>query len=99
MESRQATIIKQFDADTENVTKAITDLARGAKRADWATKWNAEEARIENAYKAKFAEYTNKKTAYLKDTRRHDHANFLKRKFMSEPVDPGVPPNARSIRF
>jgi hypothetical protein len=93
VESRQATIIKQFDADTEAVTKAIADLrVRREAELARATKWNAEEARIENAYKAKLAEYTNKKTAYLKDKAEYDHANFVRRKFMSEPVDPGVPP-------
>src|SRR5213592_4303983 len=93
VEARQATIIQQFNADTENVTTAIADLrARREAELARATKWNAEEARIENAYKAKLADYTNRKTAYLKDKGEYDKANFLKRKFMSEPVDPGVPP-------
>src|SRR5207244_6300609 len=68
VEARQATIIQQFNADTENLTKAITDLrARREAELARATKWNAEEARIENAYKAKLADYTNRKTAYLKE--------------------------------
>src|SRR6266446_1245875 len=93
VEARQATSIQQFNADTENVTKAITDLrARREAELGRATKWNTEEARNENAYKAKLAEYTNRKTAYLKDKAEYDKANFIKRKFMSEPVDPGVPP-------
>ncbi len=93
VEARQATIIQQFNADTENVTKAIADLrARREAELARATKWNAEEARIENAYKAKLADYTNRKTAYLKDKAEYDKANFIRRKFMSEPVDPGVPP-------
>src|SRR5438093_8175690 len=93
VEARQATMIQQFNADTENVTKAIADLrARREAELARATKWNAEEARIENAYKAKLAEYTNRKTAYLKDKAEYDHANFIRRKFLSEPVDPGVPP-------
>src|SRR3989454_812216 len=93
VEARQATSIQQFNADTENVTKAITDLrARREAELARATKWNAEEARMENAYKAKLAEYTNRKTAYLKDKAEYDKANFIRRKFMSEPVDPGVPP-------
>src|SRR5439155_22869337 len=60
VEGGQATMIQQFNADTENVTKAITDL-RAGREAELAraTKWNAEEARIENAYKAKLADYTN----------------------------------------
>src|SRR6266704_6336833 len=97
VESRQATMIQQFNGDTENVTKAITDLrARREAELARATKWNAEEARIDNAYKAKLADYTNRKTAYLKDKAEYDHANFLKRKFMSEPVDPLVPPERES---
>src|SRR6266536_2237073 len=93
VEARQATNMQQLNADTENVTKAITDLrARREAELGRATKWNAEEARIENAYKTKLADYTNRKTAYLKDKAEYDKANFLKRKFMSEPVDPGVPP-------
>src|SRR5437667_6635271 len=97
VEARQAAIIQQFNADTENVTKAITDLrARREAELARATKWNAEEARIENAYKAKLADYTNRKTAYLKEKADYDKANFHKRKFMSEPVDPGVPPERES---
>src|SRR5437667_3728392 len=97
VEARQATIIQQFNADTENVTTTITDLrARREAELARASKWNAEEARIENAYKAKLADYTNRKTAYLKDKAEYDKANFLKRKFMSEPVDPGVPPERES---
>src|SRR5436309_15952020 len=73
VEARQATIIQQFNADTENVTKAITDLrARREAKFRRASKWNAEEARIENAYKAKLADHTNRKTAYLKDKAEYD---------------------------
>ncbi len=61
-----------------------------------ATKWNAEEARIDNDYKAKLADYTNKKDAYLKEKAEYDKANFLKRQFMKEPIDPGVPPARES---
>src|ERR1041385_188008 len=91
--TRQANIIKQFNADTETITKALADLrARREAELSRATKWNAEEARIENAYKAKLSEYTNKKTAYEKAKKEYDSANFLRRQLMSEPVDPGVPP-------
>ena len=97
VEARQATIIKQFNADTEQLNKAIADLrARRETEVGRATKWNAEEARIENAYKAKMAEYTNKKAAYEKDKAEYDNANFLKRQLMREPVDPGVPPERES---
>lgn len=93
VESRQATIIKQFNADTEQLNKAIADLrARRETEVARATTWNTEEARIENAYKAKLAEYTNKKTEYEKDKAEYERANFIKRKLMKEPIDPGVPP-------
>lgn len=93
VEARQATIIRQFDADAAQLTKAIADLrARREGEEGRATTWNAEEARIENAYKTKLAAYTNKKKAYEKDKAEYDNANFLKRQLMKEPVDPGVPP-------
>lgn len=92
-EARQTTIIKQFDADAAQLTKAIADLrARRETELARATTWNAEEARIENEYKAKLAEYTNKKTAYEKDLAEYNAANILKRAIMTEPVYPGVPP-------
>lgn len=93
VEIRQAAIIKQFDADTEKLTKEVADLrARRETEVGRATEWNAEEARIENAYKAKLAEYTNRKNAYEKDKAEYAAANFIKRALMKEPVDPGVPP-------
>src|SRR5437870_6806454 len=97
VESRQATIIQQFNADTEQLTKAIAELrVRRETEVGRATKWNAEEARIENVYKAKLADYTNAKTAYDKARAEYDSANFLKRQFMTEPVNPGVPPERES---
>ncbi|SPE50469.1 membrane hypothetical protein [Verrucomicrobia bacterium] len=97
VETRQATIIQQFNADTEHVTKAIADLrARRETELGRATKWNAEEARIDNAYKAKLAEYTNKKATYKKEKAEYDNANFLRRQLMKEPIDPGVPPERES---
>jgi hypothetical protein len=93
VESREATIIKQFDADTAQLTKDIADLrARREAELAGATKWNAEEARLDNAYKAKLVEYQNLKEAYDKDKAEYDKANFVKREFMKKPVDPGVPP-------
>ncbi len=93
VEARQATIIAQFNADTEQLTKALADLrARREVELGRATKWNTEEARIENAYKTKMTEYANAKAAYEKDKADYDNANFLRRKFMREPVSPGVPP-------
>jgi len=93
VESREATIIQQFNADTAQLTKDIADLrARRETELAGATKWNAEEARLDNAYKAKTIEYQNLKEAYDKDKADYDKANFVKRQFMKKPVDPGVPP-------
>ena len=93
VEARKASIIQQFNADTAQLTKSIADLrARREVELPRASKWNAEEARIENAYKTKMAEYANKKAAYEKDKAEYNNANFLKRQLMKEPVDPGVPP-------
>ncbi len=93
VDTRQATIIKQFDADTAELTKSIADLrARRETELGRASKWNAEEARIDNDFKAKMEEYANKKAAYDKDKAEYDKANFVKREFMKKPVDPGVPP-------
>ncbi len=97
VEARQATIIQQFNADSENIAKAIADLrARRETELARASKWNAEEARIENNFKAQLADYTNRKTAYLKAKAEYDSANIIKRQFLSEPVDPGVAPERQS---
>src|SRR6478736_9746301 len=92
-DSRQAAIAKQFNADADQLTKALTELrARREVELPSATKWNSEEARIENAYKTKLADYTNKKKAYEKDKIEFEGASFLMRQVMRQPVDPGVPP-------
>lgn len=93
VESRQAAITRQFDIDAAQISKSLTEL-RGRRESEVAaaSKWNAEEARIENAYKTKLAAYTNKKNAYEKDKAEYESANIIKRQLMSEPVDPGVPP-------
>jgi hypothetical protein len=97
VEARQAAIIKQFDADAAQLTQTLTDLrARRETELGRATKWNAEEARIDNAYKAKMAQYSNDKAAYEKDKVAYDNANFLKRQLMKKPIDPGVPPERES---
>ncbi len=97
VETRQANLTKQFNADAEQLTKSIADLrARRDTELPGATKWNAEEARIENAYKAKLAEYTNKKTAYEKEKADYAKASFLLRQLMGQPVDPGVAPERES---
>ena len=93
VEARQANIIAQFNSDTEQITKALADLhARREVEVGRATKWNAEEARIENDYKIKMSDYANKKAAYDKAKAEYDNANFLKRQLMKEPISPGVPP-------
>jgi hypothetical protein len=93
VEARQATIIAQFNADTEQLNKALAELrARREVEVGRATQWNAEEARIENAYKAKLSDYENKKAAFDKETAEYNAANVLKRQFMNKPIDPGVPP-------
>jgi hypothetical protein len=100
VEARQATIIKQFNADTEQLTKELADLrTRRETEVGRATEWNVEEARIENAYKTKLTEYTNKKKAYEKDKEEYDNANFLRRQLMKEPVDPGVPPERQANKI
>ena len=97
VEARQANLIKQFNADTEQLTKSIADLrARRETELPGATKWNAEEARIENAYKTKLAEYTNKKTTYEKEKADYARASFVMRQLMGQPVDPGVAPERES---
>lgn len=93
VEAKQGAITRQFDIDAAQISKAIADL-RGNRETELsrASKWNAEEARIENAYKTKLAAYTNKKTAYEKDKADYEKANIVKRQLMREPVDPGVAP-------
>lgn len=92
-DSRQAAIAKQYNADADQLTKALTELrARRETELPTATKWNAEEARIENDYKTKLADYTNRKKAYEKDKVEFESASFLMRQVMRQPVDPGVPP-------
>jgi hypothetical protein len=93
VDSRENTLIRQFNADTEQLNKTLADLrARREIELTRANAWNVQEARIDNAYKAKLAEYTNKKTAYEKDLAEYKSANFLKRQVLKEPVNPGVPP-------
>lgn len=93
VESRQSAITRQFDIDAAQISKAIADLrTRRETEVAAASKWNAEEARIENAYKTKLSAYTNKKNAYEKDKAEYENANIIKRQLMGEPVDPGVPP-------
>src|SRR5271163_255635 len=90
---RESSIIAQFSLDTAQLTKQIADLRTAREpEVERAARWNAEEARIENAYKAKLSDYQNKKAAYDKDKAAYDNAGFLKRQLMKEPIDPGVPP-------
>ncbi len=93
VEMRQSGIIAQFNNDTAAINKQLADLrAQREVEVTRNTKWNAEEARIENAYKTKKADWDNKKAAYDKAKTEYDNANFLKRQLLREPVSPGVPP-------
>ena len=74
-------------------TQTIADLrARHETELTRDTKWNAEEARIDNAYKSAMADYTNKKTAYEKAKAEYDNANFLKKELTKESHWTRVPP-------
>ncbi len=100
VDSRQTGLIKQSDADAAQLTKAIADLrVRRETELGRAATWNVEEARIENDFKARMAEYTNKKTTHEKDKAEYDSANVLKRQLMREPVDPGVPPQREANKI
>jgi hypothetical protein len=93
VDSREGNIIKQCDADATDLTKSLNDLrARRETELSRATSWNAEEVRLDNAYKEKMAKYDNAKAEYVKDKSEYDKANFVKRQFLKEPIDPGVPP-------
>ncbi len=93
VESRQASIIKQFDADAAALNKSIADLrARRELEVPRAAKWIAEEARLENEFKQKMSEYSNQKAAYDQAKAQYDRANPFMRALMGRPVDPGVPP-------
>lgn len=93
VESRQALIIQQFDADAAAINKSIADLrARRELEVPRAAAWIAEEARLENEYKQKMADYANQKAAYEKAQAQYEKANPFMRALMGRPVDPGVPP-------
>jgi len=97
VEMRQSGIIAQFNNDTMQINNQLATL-RGQRETEVArnAKWNAEEARIDNTYKAKKADWDNKKAAYDKAKAEYDSANFVKRQLMKEPVSPGVPPERDS---
>ena len=100
VESRQATIIQQFNADTAQLTQQIADLrARRETESARAGQWNAEDARIDNAYKARMIDYENRKATYEKEKADYDNANVIKRDFMREPIDPGVAPQRESNKL
>jgi hypothetical protein len=93
VEMRQSGIIAQFNNDTMQINNQLAALrAQRETEVGRNAKWNAEEARIENTYKAKKADWDNKKAAYDKAKAEYDSANFVKRQLMKEPVSPGVPP-------
>jgi hypothetical protein len=94
VDNRESAIIAQFNADTAQLNKTLADLrARREVEVGRGTAWNAEEARIDNAYKAKMFEYNNKKAAYQKAKEDYDNASYVRRQFLKEPTgDPGVAP-------
>jgi hypothetical protein len=97
VESREEAIIQQFNADTAQLSQSLTDLrARRETELARAGKWNAEEARIDNDYKARMTDYQNKKAAYEKESAAYAKANVIKRQLMTKPVDPGVAPELES---
>src|SRR5258706_228469 len=52
--------------------------------------------RREPKYRTILSDHTNRKMAYEKATAEYDNANFIKRQFMTEPVNPGVTPDRQS---
>ncbi len=97
VDAHESAIIQQYNSDAAQINKSLADLrARREVEVARDTKWNAEEAHIDNDYKAKLADYQNKKAAYDKAKAEYDNANFLRRQLMPEPVDPGVPPVRQS---
>ena len=90
---REETIIALANNDAMKLKQTLADLRQQREQeVAAASQWNAEEARLDNAYQAKLAEYENAKAAYVKARAEYDNANALKRQFLSEPVDPGVAP-------
>jgi len=97
VEMRQSGIIAQFNNDTMGINNQLATLrAQRETEVTRNAKWNAEEARIDNTYKTKKADWDNKKAAYDKGKAEYDNANFVKRQLMREPVSPGVPPERES---
>ena len=93
VESREAAITAQANADTAELNKELADLrARRETELGRASQWNAEDARLDNNYKAKLVAHENAKSQYEKDKAAWDKATVLQRPFMKKPVDPGVPP-------
>jgi hypothetical protein len=90
---REETIIVEANNDAAKLKQTLADLRQQREQeVAAASKWNAEEARLDNAYQAKLAEYENAKAAYVKAKTEYDSANILKRQLLTEPVDPGVAP-------
>lgn len=91
--SRETAIIAQFDADAARLNKEIGDLqSQRETELARAGKWTAEEARLENDFKATMLAYENAKSEFEKDKAAYDKASVLQHPFMKKPVDPGAPP-------
>jgi len=90
---RETVLIKQFDDDASKLKQTLADLRSQREQLVAAdSKWNAEEVRLDNQYKEAMAKYENAKASYETARDEYDHANIVKRQFLHEPVDPGVPP-------
>jgi len=90
---RETMITIQADNDANKLKQTLADLrSQREQEVAAASKWNAEEARLDNAYQTKLSQYQNAKAAYLKDKAEYDTANVVKRQFLKEPIDPGVAP-------
>ena len=58
VDNRESAIIVQFNTDTAQLNKQLADLRASREiEVGRAAKWNAEDARIENAYKEKLSDY------------------------------------------
>ena len=90
VDNRESAIIVQFNTDTAQLNKQLADLrANREVELGRAAKWNAEDARIENAYKEKMIDYNNRKAIYDKAKAEYDNAGFVKRQLLKEPAQSG----------
>ena len=107
VEARQANIIKQFNADTEQLNKAIadlrarreTELARALRFCQWVPNGMLKTPAFEKPhYKDQKAWPITpiRRRLMIKTKRNMTAANFVKRQLMKEPRRPGRAARARS---